>query len=253
MGTATKIERVMSMFADLLFPQGKVCAWCGRPVGRELLCTECRREVYSWREEYHPCRYCGRLLPAGQGDTCRHCQEERPPFQRARAVGAYGGILKEIIWALKYQGRRSLAGPLGILLAGVVLKELGPESPQLLIPVPLTAARLQSRSFNQAELLARALGRELGLAVAGQALVRVRETAPQVGLSRQARWQNLAGAFRVPEHGLVRGRRLLLVDDVLTTGATAVACTAALLSAGATSVRVVTLATGLEVIANISP
>ncbi|MGI9861399.1 phosphoribosyltransferase family protein [Moorella naiadis] len=158
-----------------------------------------------------------------------------------------------MIWALKYQGRRSLAGPLGLLLAGLALKELGDVVPQLLIPVPLTPARLQSRGFNQAELLALSLGRELGLVVTGRVLARVRETTPQVGLSRQARWQNLAGAFQVLESGLIRGRRLLLVDDVLTTGATAVACTVALRAAGAVSVRVVTLATGFEAIANISP
>ncbi|GAF25996.1 predicted amidophosphoribosyltransferases [Moorella thermoacetica Y72] len=243
----------MPAFINLLFPRRKTCAWCGRPVDRGLFCPQCHQELYSWQEKYHPCRYCGRLLAAGRGAVCRQCREELPPFRRARAVGAYRGILKELIWAFKYQGRRSLAAPLGQLLAGVVVRELGSARPHLVIPVPLTAARLQARTFNQAELLARALGRELGLAVSGQALARMRETAPQVGLSRRERWQNLAGAFQVQEPALVKGHRLLLVDDVMTTGATAAACTGALLAAGAAVVEVVTLATGIDSIANISP
>lgn len=241
------------MFADLLFPRGKTCAWCGRPAGRGAFCRQCYGELFSWREQYQPCRYCGRLLSKTRGATCRQCRDESPPFRRARAVGVYRGILKDMIWALKYQGRRSLAVPLGHLLAGVVVTAFGSSRPGLVIPVPLTAARLQARTFNQAELLARTLGRELGLAVSGQALARVRETAPQVGLSRRERWRNLAGAFQVQEPALVKGQRLLLVDDVMTTGATAAACTGALLAAGAAGVEVVTLATSIDSIANISP
>ncbi len=151
-----------------------------------------------------------------------------------------------MILALKYQGRRSLTVPLGNLLAGVVMQAPGPGPPDLLVPVPLTAARLRGRTFNQAELLAAALGRELNLPVAGAALLRVRETAPQINLSRRLRWQNLAGAFKVAAAAVIRDRRLLLVDDVLTTGATAAACTRALLASGAREVAVVTVATGVE-------
>ncbi|MBC7325872.1 MAG: ComF family protein [Moorella sp. (in: Bacteria)] len=241
------------MLSAWVFPRGEACAWCGRPLRRELFCGQCQQQILAWQEKYRPCRYCGRLVPLEGGTVCRQCRLERPPFLKARAVGSYEGLLKEMIWALKFQGRRSLANPLGRLLAGVVLRELGPLRPELVVPVPLTGNRLRSRTFNQAELLALALGKELGLAVMGKVLVRVRETAPQVNLSRRSRWQNLAGAFKVVLPERVAGRCLLLVDDVLTTGATAAACTRALASAGAAGVYVVTVATGIENFLDISP
>lgn len=234
------------MLTSWLFPRGKLCAWCRRPGPQGLFCSYCRQQLLAWQEEYRPCEYCGRLLPAGKEQVCQQCREVLPVFQKARAVGPYQGLLKEMIWSLKYQGRRSLAVPLGQLLAGVITTEPGYGRPDLVIPVPLTGARLQSRGFNQAELLARALGHELGLPVAAEVLIRIRETAPQVNLSRSYRWDNLAGAFRVTKPELIAGRYLLLVDDVLTTGATASACTQSLLAAGAGRVTVVTLATGVE-------
>lgn len=241
------------MLSAWVFPRGEVCAWCGRPLRQGPFCGQCQQQILAWQEKYRPCRYCGRFVPLDRETVCRQCRLERPPFLKARAVGSYQGLLKEMIWALKFQGRRSLANPLGRLLAGVVLRELGPVRPDLVVPVPLTGKRLRSRTFNQAELLALALGQELGLAVTGKVLFRVRETAPQVNLSRRSRWQNLAGAFKVVLPDRVAGRRLLLVDDVLTTGATAAACTRALEAAGAAGVYVVTVATGIENLLDISP
>lgn len=241
------------MFTSWIFPQGKACAWCGRPGQQGRFCSACRHQFLAWQQQYQPCHHCGRLLPLGREGACHQCREELPPFRKARAVGPYQGLLKEMIWALKYQGRRSLAGPLGNLLAGVVMKELGTGRPDLVIPVPLTKKRLRARTFNQAELLALALGQELGLPVQGEVLLRVRETAPQVNLSRRSRWQNLAGAFKIADPAGIAGRHLLLVDDVLTTGATASACTHALLAAGDDAVFVVTVATGIENLPEVSP
>ncbi|WP_258360802.1 ComF family protein [Moorella sulfitireducens] len=234
------------MLFSWLFPKPRSCAWCGRPSPGGDFCTACRDQLQAWRQRYHPCHYCGRLLLLAKEVICRHCREELPPFRKARAVGPYHGIMKEMIWAFKYQGRRSLAAPLGRLLAGVVVRELGPVRPDLVLPVPLTGARLRARAFNQAGLLALSLGRELDLPVDGDVMARIRETAPQVNLTRRSRWRNLAGAFRVTAPAKITGRNLLLVDDVLTTGATAAACTIALMAAGAASVAVVTLATGIE-------
>ena len=235
------------MLSSWLFPRGKVCAWCHRQLRHQGdFCRRCRQELQSWVGAYHPCRYCGRLVPLDREPFCRQCREAKPVFQKARAAGPYRGLLKAMIHSLKYQGRRSLAVPLAQLLGGVVLDELNSGRPDLVIPVPLTAARLQARGFNQAELLARALAAELGLSLAGKALSRVKETAPQINLSRRQRWENLRDAFRVVEAELINGSFVLLVDDVLTTGATASACTQALLAAGAANVIAVTLATGVE-------
>jgi ComF family protein len=112
----------------------------------------------------------------------------------------------------------------------------------VLVPVPLHPRRRRERGFNQAELLAAALGRRYGLVVASGVLVRRKDTAPQTGLSAAARRANVAGAFAVRHRGAVAGRLLVLVDDVVTTGATARVCAALLRGAGATDVRLLSAA-----------
>lgn len=229
-----------------LFPRPNTCVWCGRPASGRDFCSACRQQLKGWRGFYRPCLYCGRLLPKEGEKICGHCRQKPPPFTMARAVGPYQGLLKEMIWAFKYQGRLSLAAPLGRLLAQVVVAEMGSWYPELVVSVPLTPGRLKARSFNQAEFLGRSLAAELGLAFDGSIISRTKETAPQINLSREKRWQNMAGAFHIEVPEKIKGRSLLLVDDVLTTGATACACTGALMKSGSGGVAVVTLATGIE-------
>ncbi|MDK2820471.1 MAG: hypothetical protein PWP31_436 [Clostridia bacterium] len=231
---------------NLLFFKGKFCTWCGRPFRYGAFCHNCLEKLDYSKQQLKPCKYCGRFLPLNSSDICSQCQVELPVFHKARAVGAYRGILKEMIWELKYKGRRSLVKPLGQLLANITIKALRTERPHIIVPVPLTKFRLRARTFNQSELLALALGKELGISVGNDILIRTKETIPQAGLSRQQRWRNLAGAFRVKEPSKIRGSHLLLVDDVLTTGATASVCTHFLLGSGAVKITVVTLATGIE-------
>ncbi|MDQ7031017.1 MAG: ComF family protein [Ardenticatenia bacterium] len=154
-----------------------------------------------------------------------------------RVVGHHTGALRRAIHALKYEGRTDVARPLGLLLAarwhhtGVPVAGL--------LPVPLGAARLAERGYNQAALLAHEMGCVLKLPVLTGALHRVRETRPQVGLSQEDRLTNVRGAFQAsPE---LAGKRWLLVDDVCTTGATLSACAQALLDCGATAVYAITL------------
>jgi ComF family protein len=137
---------------------------------------------------------------------------------------------------LKYERRRAVAGTLGELLASRFPFGDG----VLLVPVPLHRRRLRARGFNQALLLARALGRRRGLPVAARALARIRSTHAQPGLPAAARRQNLDGAFALRSGARVAGRRIVIIDDVLTTGATADACARVLLAAGATRVDVYT-------------
>jgi ComF family protein len=146
------------------------------------------------------------------------------------------------IHELKFRGRLRVAERLAEAIAaspgcGRVLTPAA-----VLVPVPLHPRRLRERGFNQSELLARALGRRAGLAVAPEALVRRKETPPQTGLTAAARRSNVSGAFAVRRRGRVAGRVVVLVDDVVTTGATARACAAALRAAGSTDVRLVTAA-----------
>jgi ComF family protein len=175
-------------------------------------------------------------------DECAACVRRPPVFLRARAAALYLpaavglNALAAAVHALKYGRRRRVAAALGPLLAARY--PYGPDA--LLVPVPLHVRRLRARGFNQALLLARALARRRGLHIAARALVRLRDTQTQPGLSAAERRRNLRGAFGVREPEAVAGRHVVLVDDVLTTGATADACAFSLRAAGAARVDVFT-------------
>jgi len=165
-----------------------------------------------------------------------------PVFGRCRAVALYDGVARQLVHRLKYEDRLDLAKAMARMMAAsgrTLLAEA-----ECLVPVPLHRTRLWRRRFNQAALLARAIAAEAKLPFAPAVLERVRATRSQVGLSRAARAQNLNGAFRVPsaEAYRIRGRRLLLIDDVTTTGATGNAAARALLRGGAASVDLLTFA-----------
>ncbi|MBI4279244.1 MAG: ComF family protein [Armatimonadetes bacterium] len=161
-----------------------------------------------------------------------------------RAVARYEGVAKEAVHALKFGRRRALAGPLGTLMGTVAFREWGARPPDLVVPVPLHPARERERSFNQAHLLAVEVAAVLGAPLAPAALRRVRATPQQTGLAGDARRENVAGAFEA-EAGAVRGRRILLVDDVMTTGATLEASAEPLRRAGAREVCAVVMARSL--------
>jgi len=162
-------------------------------------------------------------------------------FAQARSFASYEGTLRLLIQRLKYDGYRPLAKPLGRFLAEAV-QRLDPQSFDVLVPVPLHRRRERRRGFNQAALLAAHVSKAQKIPLAASDCVRVRDTPPQTGLRAAERRKNVAGAFHVPEPQRIRGKRVLLVDDVLTTGATAHACAQALRDAGAQGVWVATLA-----------
>ena len=169
---------------------------------------------------------------------CALCRSGRRGFDAAYCFGSYEGILREWIHLYKYARIKPMARPLGNLLAEVVPPD---ERYDAIVPVPLHWLREWRRGFNQSEVLARGLGRRLGLPVIA-ALRRVRSTQVQAGLSNTARRQNVAQAFRPRRGRSVTGKRILLIDDVMTTGATAAACALALKRAGAAQVALVTVA-----------
>jgi len=175
---------------------------------------------------------------AVQRDTDRR---DEFAFAQARSFASYEGTLRALIQRLKYDGFRPLAKPLGRFLAEAA-RRLERQSFDVLVPVPLHPRRERGRGFNQAFLLAAQVSRLRKIPLAAGDCVRVRDTPPQTGLRAAERRKNVAGAFHVPKPQRVRGRRVLLVDDVLTTGATAHACALALRDAGAAGVWVATLA-----------
>ena len=178
-------------------------------------------------------------LPASGGHLCGLCRLAPPAFDVARSFGAYEGDLRRLIHLLKYDGMRPLAKALAAKMAPVAPR-VG--TVELVVPVPLHRSRRWSREFNQAELLARELSRLVGIPCRPGGLRRVRSTPPQAGLSHRQRRENVRGAFAAADAACIKGRRVLLVDDVMTTGATLDACARVLKAAGARYVGSLTLA-----------
>ena len=177
---------------------------------------------------------------------CTHCRESRPEFERAAAFGEYKDSLRGLIHLLKYEGITPAQAPLGQML-GEAIRELLPATghePLLLVPVPLHRSRRRSRGFNQAELIALAALKRLSqpIELVSGLLIRQRETISQVGLSRQERIENMRGAFRIVDRGRVKGRSVIVVDDVMTTGTTLSECARVLKKAGANMVWAATVA-----------
>jgi ComF family protein len=189
------------------------------------------------------------LVRAGEMQICSACQETRPQFARATAYGAYEGELRELIHLLKYEQVLPAAGVLGGMLADAIRK-LGVRTSVLVVPVPLHSSKRRQRRFNQADLIARAALEKLAhddFEFAGKVLVRVKPTVSQIGLTGPQRRENMRGAFRVVHPNSVKGRSILLVDDVLTTGTTASECARVLRKAGAEQVWVATAARTLKI------
>ena len=214
---------------DLVFPPR--CVSCKR--GGHVLCPTCLALLQP--AMLPRCAHCcGRIDADG---TCRSCRYHPLRISGLRAFGHYEGSLRACIHALKYDGVTRLAQPLGHLLARTYyMHRLHAD---LLIPVPLHSERQRQRGYNHASLLAAACAREIDIPVREDIVMRQRATTAQVGLGPQERRQNVAGAFRCPSafpSQPLAGRRVLLVDDVCTTGATIEACAAPLFAAGARSI-----------------
>jgi ComF family protein len=232
---------VWSGLLDLLYPPR--CLVCERH-GRPALCEECTAHFLPIPEPV--CPRCGR--PREGQEPCRTCAAAGPEgwgFDAACAAAVYVGHLREAIHRFKYGYAEALAEPLGAFLANrLVTDDLLTETADAVVPVPIHPARERERGFNQSALLAWPVAQMLGVPLLTRAVRRVRRTPPQVGLAADARRRNMAGAFAVPDATPVAGRRILLIDDVFTTGTTVHVCAQALRAAGAKSVTVATLAAG---------
>jgi ComF family protein len=182
------------------------------------------------------CRHCARPFASRYSDTCGDCLSDEPPFERAISYGLYEGVLMEAIHLMKFRGARRLSRPLSGMLSGLDLSR----DADIIVPVPMTGAGLKKRGFNQSALVAKALGRARDIPLRLDLLLKIRETPPQLGLSRRARLRNLRGAFSA-EPG-VKGLNVIVLDDVITTGATMRECASALKKSGATEVTALSIA-----------
>lgn len=235
--------RLARLVELLVFPS--FCRLCRAPLedpGERVVCGACLSKLAAYEGPF--CPRCGRIRQDGGEDhSCGRCLREPPAFTRHRSCGVYGGTLKEVILLFKYRKFAPLSRPLARFADAAVGTDPGLwAGADLLVPVPLHPSRRRDRGFNQARLLARDLARLRGLRVLDGCLVKVRNAPPQAGLRAADRERNVVRAYAVRRPDRVRGRTLVLVDDVSTTGATLRECARVLTEAGAKEVRAVTLA-----------
>ena len=231
----TLLARKSQQWLDLLFPPR--CAGCRK--SGHVLCADCLRAIPLLQPPF--CQHCG--SPSAAGDMCQSCRYHAPRLHGLRAVSLFEEPLRSYIHALKYNGNTRLAEPLGRLLAQTYT--LTGFQVDAIIAVPLHSERQRQRGYNHAELLAEVCASLVGVPLDNDMVRRQRATPAQVGLSASQRLQNMAGAFHcAPTYmaGALRGRRILIIDDVCTTGATIEACAAPLYAAGAAAVLGLVLA-----------
>ena len=222
------------------------CLACGHSLSTDpvpFFCTACWQNIHPLRQP--ACARCDQpfVSEAATAYTpdhqCQDCQQRPPAFQRAWTLFPYLPPLREAICSFKYRGKHTLAKPLARLMISVLPHEIDVD---MIIPVPLHPTRLREREFNQSLLLADQLGRHMARPVSATNLVRVSATDPQTTLTRQARLKNLRKAFDVRRPQDLKEKRILLVDDVFTTGTTLNECAKVLRQAGSGPVFALTLA-----------
>lgn len=228
---------------ELLFP-GEKCLLCGKSTPQGYLCSSCaaKWDHHSWGRS---CDCCGVFIRS-EHSLCRWCQIERPLFiESARAVAVYQGYLRDQLLAFKYEGQKSLAKGFGVLLTELVRREYPYISFDFVSSVPVTEKTMAKRGYNQSLLLAQAVSRGIDVPWADHLLAKRADVVSQTTLGREARIANMRDAI-VPLDVDLTGKRILLVDDIFTTGATAYACGRALKQMGAAGVRVITVAAGRD-------
>jgi ComF family protein len=237
------LREILTGIADLIFPPR--CITCDNLLERHgplPFCPPCLEGIRYIRSPL--CPRCGVPFPVTEGadHLCGDCLTEEKPYAVARAAGRYEETLLTAIHRFKYRGRTGIGKILGGIMADFAAGIWDMKVFERIVPVPLHRRRLRERGFNQAVILARALSKRFGIPLDFMSLRRDLFTPPQVGLGRKERSANVHGAFSVRHPERIAGRRILLVDDVYTTGSTLAECARVLVRAKAESVAVLTLA-----------
>ena len=239
----TCVKRVGKYLLHIVFP--RTCLACGKDLQYEdtsPVCPSCQNGLVLPGPLI--CARCGVVLKSG-GAHCFHCRASKGEKFKCKIIRSacnFNTYSRGLVYALKYQGADYVAPYMGELMAHrfSMLRELA--GVKLVVPVPLFSKRKKKRGYNQSELLARAFCKQTGLPLDTETLVRVRDTDSQTKLGRQERTRNMTGAFAVKNPQYVKGKVILLIDDVATTGSTLEACAQALRQAGAKRVMAYTFA-----------
>lgn len=239
---AERLRRWLGAGLDLVFPPG--CAFCHNPLETSapgLLCPTCQDHLIDQRPA---CGRCGCTIVGSRGAStnCPHCVAEKFHFDATVRLGPYEGMCRTAVLRVKRASQRALALALGDLLAAVHRDALQALAPEAIVPIPMHWSRRMWRGANSPETISERLSRKLGVPLAPHLLARRRRTAPQAHLSPSRRLANVRGAFRAAAHADLPGARLLLVDDIMTTGATVNEAAKVLRRAGAAFVGVAVLA-----------
>ncbi|MBI4698122.1 MAG: ComF family protein [Nitrospirae bacterium] len=227
---------MLNSFLNILFPE--ICPVCTKPVKDHKtapICIDCWKTLSPYGGPM--CQRCGKPLASEVSTICGECMKDEPAFIYARGFGLYEGALKKAINLLKFYGIKRLSKPLSDIIASVKMPQV-----EAVVPVPLHEKRLRQREFNQSALLAKYLAKKAGTSFMSDCLVKIKDTRPQVGLNADERRRNVKGAFTVKDKGPVAGKKVLLIDDVVTTGATVRECSRVLKKAGAEKIYVSSLA-----------
>lgn len=248
MNLSSYLTELLNEMKTLIFPEEQFCPICLRNHSKNgNLCSECLKRISFIIPPF--CRICGRTIRLKDTtEACVQCRQHRLLFTKARAVALYDGLLRECLKELKYRYRPELGFALGNLLTEwfkLNATKEGFRDCDVLVTVPLHRQKMLQRGYNQAKLLAEPLATYLGKPLYDdEVLSRIKETDRQSSLDAHERHKNLKGVFEVVVPNLIADKKILLIDDILTTGATASEAARALLRAGAIEVKLLTLASG---------
>jgi ComF family protein len=237
--TIIRLKDIIDDFLDFLFPS--YCHICEERLRREIyICKRCLAKIKYLREP--TCILCGREIFLNEENSlCKECRKKKNYFDKAKAIGKYEGVLKEYIHLLKYKNKPYLKRLLPEII-GDKINWIKDYNFDYVVYVPLHRKRLRKRGYNQAEFLADLLGRVFSIEVMRNNLIRIKNSRPQVELEREKRLKNVKGIFKIKDGRKIKDRKLLLVDDVYTTGATLNECSRELKKMGATNVVALVLA-----------
>lgn len=237
------LAEVFSDLSEVFFPpQCLGCAEIIHPFDNQMFCAACADQVHFITGDI--CRICGTTFPDSPAEShlCGDCLDTKPHFSRARAIFSYKDIIVNAIHKFKYKKDLSSGEILASFIAGYSFPDIDFADYSLIIPVPLHIKRLRERGFNQALILARAIGEKQNINVDFSVLKRHKFTQTQTGSNKKERKQNIGGAFEVSDRQKIAGKNIILIDDVYTTGATVNECAKTLMKGGAQNISVLTLA-----------
>lgn len=253
------MELIRTLFKetlDLIYPPSLYCICCGKIIDQTRtyrLCNDCM-DGLKWIGD-RTCRKCGkRLSSVNPGEVCFNCKEHGHSFDFGYTCTEYGTHERAMVFSLKYDGRTDIADTIGEIMYDRMTAEFGSDALasnyDIIVPVPVHRSKKDSRGFNQAALIAESFCRRAGLRADDDILVRVRQTHIMRSLGPDERRENIRGAFEIRKRRIpdIQGKRILIIDDIYTTGATADEIASLLKSAGASAVDLLSFAAGADMV-----